>query len=82
MLGFHSGPKVDRFPWPENPVLACVWHLVLLLGGTVEWDPGGAEASMPLFLLCVAMALAVSALVDPALSQSFTAFKAQCGVCL
>lgn len=52
------------------------------LGGAVEWGPSGAEPAVPFVLAGESMALVVSALADPALSQSFMAFKAQCGVFL
>lgn len=73
---------MDRFflDWKTQfPHVFGIWFFswVGLFG-----HPSGAEVSVPLVLLCEGMALAVSALVDPALSQSFTAFKEQRGVFL
>ena len=57
--------------------LACSWHMVFAWAGLLSGGPSGAEASVPFVLAGESMTLVVSALVDPVLSQSFMAFKAQ-----
>lgn len=70
------------FPGLQNSVSGMFLVYGFCLGGADEWGASGAEESVPFVLAGESMALVVSALVDPALSQSFMAFKAQCAVFL